>query len=170
MKKFIFEQICKFFPSQVENLRSISFSKGQNTSNNEQISLRKSYQTTELSLFVGQPVIIISNEWENPIIGFGHSIEFITKAQNPVLLVEDALTGDVFMTMGKPFVFTQQRFDAIMKLTPFELGSLLYSNAYFDCTFEKAKRGHRDTHEELLQKLKNVQFFEKVEQIVKVED
>lgn len=74
--------------------------------------------TAEFS--VGTPVICISNEWEDPVIGFVSHIEYITKARNPVPVVMDYLSGQELMVMGVVYDFTRQRLDAFLKLAPYE--------------------------------------------------
>jgi len=125
---------------------------------------KREFTKAELQLFVGKPVISISNEWDNPIIGEGLEIIEITKSKNPKLVIRDFLTGDeVFPMGGHIFIYTEQRFNAIMKLDPFELCSLLYSNTFFDNTFEKVKSGKRDNKNVILQKLTDEGFFSLVD-------
>lgn len=79
--------------------------------------------TAEFS--VGTPVICISNEWEDPVIGFVSHIEYITKARNPVPVVMDYLSGQELMVMGAVYDFTRQRLDAFMRLNPYERWSMV---------------------------------------------
>lgn len=113
-----------------------------------------------LSNFIGKPVICISNEWENPVIGFGTQIQLITKAQNPVLVVHDYVTGQDLIVMGKVFVYTSQRFNTLMKLTPFELMSFVYSN--YEDDIHKDVKSERETKTVIIGKLIASGFFIKL--------
>lgn len=78
-----------------------------------------------IETLMNKKVICISNEWENPLIGTVVGIEFITQAQNPVPIVRCAITGKDILTLSKVMAFTMQRFEALMKLTPYERWCLI---------------------------------------------
>lgn len=83
---------------------------------------------------VGVPVIAISNEWANPVIGRVIRPVPISKSGDCVPQIYDVISGQPVIAMGKVIPFTMQRFEALFKLDPNERCSLLYS--YTNC-FEK---------------------------------
>lgn len=110
--------------------------------------------------FVGKPVISFSNEWENPIIGFCTEITFITKAQNPVLMVKDYLTGETLMVLGKTFIYTEERFNAVMKLSPWELLGIAFSYPWAEASNATRKKiGVTDTPVVVREKLEESGFY-----------
>lgn len=116
-------------------------------------------EVSELDMFVGKPVICISNEWETPIIGLATRIDFISQAQNPVLCVLNYLDVKEYLVLGKTFFFTTQRFDALFKLSPFELCSFIYGR-YLQEDFDKEKSGELLTKEKVVNLLDVNGFYE----------
>lgn len=123
------------------------------------------YQQMELEHFVGKPIITISNEWETPTIGFAKSVMSITKANTPVLLIQSYLDGQEYIVLGKCFVYTEQRFDALFKINPFELCSFIY-DSYIE-VFDKPKYQQLLDKEEVIELLKAHGFYERLEEYEK---
>lgn len=95
---------------------------------NEEYEKRRSYELAELQSFVGKPVICFSNEVQAPTIGFGERVEFITRAQNPVLIVSDYITYQEVMVMGQVREYTDQLLQAAFTVDPNVLIALLFKN------------------------------------------
>lgn len=93
---------------------------GMTVQRERDIQQREEYKLADMKMMIGKPVIGISNEWENPVIGTVIGIEFITQAQQPIPIVRCAITGKEFITFSKVMPFTMQRFEALMKLNPYE--------------------------------------------------
>ena len=111
----------------------------------------------ELMTYVNKPVIIVSNEWQDLQIGFGVSVDFITKSNVPALVVKSYLTGEEFITFGNIFHYTTQRFNALMALDPFERWCLIQDS---EETFTKARiQPLLSSKKEILNKLKMNGFF-----------
>jgi hypothetical protein len=108
--------IKRFFSKAIETQAVELFNKWKDAEQAEKD--RSNRQIAEFS--VGTPVICISNEWDDPVVGFVTHIEYITKAQNPVPVVMDYLSGREVMVMGAVYDFTDQRLDAFLKLAPYE--------------------------------------------------
>ena len=84
----------------------------------------------EMETHVGKPIIVIGNNWDNPLIGVGIKIDLITQGNCPILVVKDYITDQEYITFGKIFHYTQQRFEAIMKLDPNERWALISDNRH----------------------------------------
>lgn len=93
---------------------------------------REKIEVDQLRCLMNKPIIGISNEWENPLIGTVIDIEFITKAKNPVPVIRCAVTGKDFVSLCKVMPFTMQRFEAVMKLTPYERWCLIDDQNEFE--------------------------------------
>lgn len=108
--------IKHFFGKAIETQAIEMFNKWKDSALAEKAHSER--QIAEFS--VGTPVICISNEWKDPVIGFVSQIEYITQAKNPVPVVMDYLSDRELMVMGAVYDFTFQRLDAFLKLAPHE--------------------------------------------------
>jgi len=156
MKTQLFKLFSTFFKKEMQAISTHSVE----IYKQEEKNRRREFDYAELEIMVGHRVIAISNEWENPLIGVATSIVEITQAKNPRLVIKDYLTGQELVPFGKVYIFTEQRLNAILTLDPFELCSLLYTNFYYDCTYEKKMRSHRDSADIIRSKLQKSGFFE----------
>lgn len=161
----IFKAFTKIFSKKIENFIEKTKNEGRQEEKDYRDEQKKKCLLNELELMIGKPVISISNEWNNPTIGFGKRIEFITRAKIPVLIIEDYVSGNDMMVLSVPFYFSEQRFNAFAKLDPFELCSIVFKNSAWMEPFEKEKSGTFDGYDVLLEKLKKTDFFERIEKI-----
>lgn len=136
------------------------FNAGYDHRSNQQLDTFKKCKLSEVQIYVNKPVICISNEVDNPIIGFGARVEFVSKAQNPILMVRDYVTNEDFGIMGKTFAYTTQRFDAIFKLEKNELISLMFDS---DQTFNKKPLEEILSKDEIVARLEENGFYKLLE-------
>ncbi len=80
----------------------------------------------ELEEHLGKLVICLSNEIENLTVGYGKEIQYITQAQDPVLIVHDIVRNEDVMILGIVFNYTEQKFHALNRLDANERISLFY--------------------------------------------
>lgn len=91
-----------------------------------------------LSVFIGEFVMVVSNEHENPLIGKAIGIDTIGFDNSSyVLIVENILTGEVVPTLGHIMIFSWQKFDALHKMTFDERIALIFGR-YTDETIKKS--------------------------------
>lgn len=124
---------------------------------------KKKCLLNELELMIGKPVISISNEWSNPVIGFGKRVDLITMAKTPVLIIEDYVSGEDILSFSVPFYFSEQRLFALSKLDPFEICSIIYKNSSWMEPFEKVKSDVFDGYDVIINRLKQTDFFARAE-------
>lgn len=160
---FLFKAFSKFFSQEINDMVNKAKNDAKNEERNYREEQRKHCQFIELSMMIGKPVISISNEWDNPIVGFGKRIEFITKAETPVLIIEDYVSGEDVLVLSTPFYFSEQRFNALSKLDPFEICSIIFRNSAWMEPFEKVKSGVFDGYDVIFEKLKSTDFYERAE-------
>lgn len=162
MKKIIFILIQKLFAKQLSQLDNESYNRGYNEHIDKiRLDKRKS-ELFEMQEMVGKPVICVSNEWEDPVIGFAQEIIYITQAKQPMLVIKDYLTMNENMSFGKVFAYTDQRFKALFKLDPFERCSLIYTNFYHEEEFVKNKIGVIHTLEQVAEILNKNGFYSRL--------
>lgn len=92
----------------------------------EQEERAREINVMELSGYIGKPVICVSNENRNPMVGIGKEVVLITQGQCPMLIVEDVVTGEQLMPFGVLFAYTEQKFDALNNMDPQARIALLY--------------------------------------------
>ncbi len=83
----------------------------------------------ELEENLGKLVICVSNEIQNVTVGYGKEIQFITQAQQPMLIVHDIVNNCEIMPFGIVFKYTEQKFNALNKLEPNERIAILYNKS-----------------------------------------
>ena len=161
MKKYLFSLFQKHFAPEIKVLENTAFSQGYHKHMDDSRAERKHIECMEMQSLIDKPVICVSNEWDTPVIGFVSRVDLITRNQDPVLIVWDEITNEEVLVMGKTYIFTLQRFEAIMKLDPFEACSLIYNSFYEDGEWVKNKLSVRLSRDEIIQKLQKNDFFAK---------
>jgi len=114
---------------------------------------------------VNKPVIAVGNDWSNPVIGIGLEVVGISKANNPRLVIKDYVTGEEVMPFGAVMGYNETRFDAIMKLTPAEITSLVYRHSTPQTNVSDEQKEKRDSREVILEKLTTNGFFEAIKNL-----
>lgn len=114
----------------------------------------------QADMLLGRPVIAVSNEWCNPVIGFVTKIEEVSKGNNPIPVIHDYIENYEVLSMGVVRFYSDQLFDVMMRLTPFERWAVVTdTHSHFDYT--KVKRESILTRYEIQQKLTDNGFFER---------
>lgn len=137
----------------IERIRSKAFQQGQEKARRSFEEHRLATQRQDMERFVGMPVILITNEWENPVIGVGQSVESFGENQLFLLWIKDYLTGDLVTGTGPLMAYTPQRLNAILSLDPFQLWSLTGQLDQCCTEYDKAHSGERWTEDEILETL-----------------
>lgn len=125
-------------------------------------------------LRIGDPIIVVGNEWENLIVGFVVDVDLITAAQQPAFIVKDYLSGTTCMTFGEVIDFSNQRLNALLKLDPFERWSLISKMGHHNHS-SFSKKQLEDSSERLLSEaevhdcLRRTTFFEDFEAFLEKE-
>lgn len=161
---FLYSIFEKMFQKEIKQKINIEKANALEAYREAKHKENKQFKLFDMETLLGKPVISISNEWDNPIVGFVTNIEFLSKAQNPTFVIQDYVSNEKVIVMGITYGYTEQRFNALMKLDPFETCSLIYQN-YCSTSlnpFEKNKSGIRESKEMIIQKLKENGFYQKL--------
>lgn len=78
----------------------------------------KTAKETQLEQFIGHPLICISAECENLTVGIGKKIVFMTKGNEPYLIVDDIVRKKEIIPTGLLIRFTMQKFDILNRIEP----------------------------------------------------
>lgn len=147
MREVMYKLFSKLFDERIEAelVRAINVSKELERKK------RSDHDIANLEFYVNKPVIVISNEIDNPVIGFGQRVQLITLAQTPVLIVKDYVSGEERMCLSNPYFYSEQLFHLVMDSDRNALNALLYTNRYTDTPFCK------NTSEPILNKNEMIQ-------------
>lgn len=118
----------------------------------------------EVASCVGAPVIIVPNEWGNPVVGFGKEIMEI--GSSAVLVVENYLTGEDVVCGGVRMDYSRQKLEALLKLDPYERWAVLAVNTVGHENYDKPKSGKAWGKEQIIDKLESSGFFNRVREFL----
>lgn len=109
---------------------------------------KKIYEATreyrrETLFSVGNKVIVIPNEWSDPLVGFIEGFLETKNGPSDVPVVKDLLTDKLYNAFGLVIPYSPEILEALLKLDPFERYSLATSQTSAsanDYVFGKQKR------------------------------
>lgn len=117
-----------------------------------------------LDYLVGQPVIGITNTWENLLVGFCTGVESIASNGARLPIVHDYVRDETFITFCTLLPYTEQRFKALCKLDPFERWVLVNTLADEAHGVEKDQSTSILSENALTVLLQNNGFFSKLKE------
>ncbi len=124
--KIISSLISAMFTKQIQQLAQSKY--------NEFLRLedeRREQTRRDIAEFaVGTPVIAVSNQWSNLVVGFVLRVEYVTASMCPVPVVMDYISGQELLCFSVIYDFTQQRLGAFMKLDPYERWVMAYKDGF----------------------------------------
>lgn len=80
----------------------------------------------ELIKFIGAPLVYVSDQNENPAVGFGLRVEEDRQLGRPVLIIHDYISDREKRAETKPYPYTSQIFQAVFSLNRNTLIALLH--------------------------------------------
>ena len=128
---------------------------------------RAQFHHEELSRCINAPVIIVPNEWDNPVIGFGASIMEV--GSSSVLVVKNYLSMEEVVCGGVRMDFSLQRLEVALTLDPYQLWAITAHNSVGHSDFDKPKSGQRWSREKILSTLTENGFFKRWEKFLQAE-
>lgn len=158
LKKKIFSKVQSVFANEIFQMTQAAVQADQKDRGDRE----KAVQHATYHEMIGKPVIAVGNDWSNPIIGIGLEVVLITQANQPHLVIHDYLTGQEFMPFGAVMYYDETRFEAIMKLNPFEVASLVYRLHTAESPVNVEQEGKRDSREVIIEKLTKNGFFDAI--------
>jgi hypothetical protein len=157
IKEKVFLTFQTLFPAEMYQMSQAAV----NAAEQERRERENAIDHVAYEVLVGKPVIAVGNDWSNPVIGMGLFVQGISKANRPHLVIKDYVSGEEVMPFGAVMEYNDTRFEAIMKLTPAEITSLVYRHSTPQAVREDQKE-QRDSRDVILQKLTANGFFDTI--------
>jgi hypothetical protein len=157
IKEKVFLTFQTLFPAEMYQMSQAAV----NAAEQERRERENAIDHVAYEVLVGKPVIAVGNDWSNPVIGMGLFVQGISKANRPHLVIKDYVSGEEVMPFGAVMEYNDTRFEAIMKLTPAEITSLVYRHSTPQAVREDQKE-QRDSRDVILQKLTANGFFDAI--------
>lgn len=109
----------------------------------------------------GKKIIYCSNEWTDPLFGTVVGSQLVTQSQQPMLVVECALTGQAFLIHPNSYYHADKKMvECILKLNPFERWNMSSTQCHRSNIWEKSyPNGVITPSCKLLEMLKQVGFI-----------
>lgn len=160
IKEKVFLTFQALFPAEMYQMSQAAVT----ASEKERRGREDVIERAALEVLIGKPVIAVGNDWSNPVIGVGIAIQDVSKAKRPHLVIKDYISGEEVMPFGAVMEYNETRFEALMKLTPAEITSLVYRHSTPQAVRDYQKE-QRDSREIILQKLTTNGFFEAIKNL-----
>jgi hypothetical protein len=157
IKEKVFLTFQTLFPAEIYQMSQAAVK----AADQERRERENAFEHVVFQELVNKPVIAVGNDWSNPVIGIGLEVQGVSKANRPHLVIKDYVSGEEVMPYGAVMEYNETRFDAIMKLTPAEITSLVYRYSTPQ-TVREDQKDKRDSREVILQKLTTNGFFDAI--------
>ena len=119
------------------------------------LSKFRSKKISSFHPFINRAVISIPDEWINPYIGLCTDVK-----NDDEFHIRDFVSGAEVVSKYKTFLFTEQRFQTVIKTDRFDLCSLLYPEQFKDTEFKKKKEIYLLKPHEINNRLRSNGFWE----------
>lgn len=153
LKERLFQWLLKRCPEQIEYLAEQALRKLEAIDRARVDSSRFELVYKQ----IGKPCIYVSNEWGNPVVGYGVKVEDFGRTE-AWLVVHDYISGQDVIPFGKRLDYNPQRLELVLNLTPWELCELLHDHT--EGFQDKPKLNVRDSATALMERLTTNGFFE----------
>ena len=107
------------------------------------------------NILVNKPVISVPDNWSDIIIGI-----CIECTEDGFYVIRDFISGEEVKVNYLTYIFTEQRFQLLLKNDRFDLCSVLYPDEFMDSEFKKEKDVYLLKPHEINNKLKANGFWE----------
>lgn len=176
MNKLEFTMIKKILLNWLKNdinkLTTDAFNKGKTSQKLIDTQRRAEFSRIESDEMLGKPVIILVNEWTNPVVGELVGCHY--KDENsyaPLYEVYNYLTNENSFSLSKPMAFSVQKLHALGKMNPDEIVALFYEGKDRFYTYRKNREENFYTSfDDWMEKLSANGFFEKFGEFLENEE
>lgn len=162
MKQYLYNCFRKLFAEQIARELDNAKRSGFHEQREYERKLKHESDFVTLKSYVGSAVICLSNEVQVPVIGIGKRIELVTQAMQPILVVQDYVTGQEQFIFGNTYFYTPQLFNMLFNVDTNALIALLYSARYSDSeVFKKPIEGFSFDKGAVVEQLQKTGFYDK---------
>lgn len=126
----------------------------------DELHAKKKASSEELiRSLINKPVLVVSNVWENPVIGQVIGIEFITTANEPVPVVLDYITQKELICLGHFQPCTKEKLPIFISMTPSQRWYMMADRASFNTFGPTENTSPILTADEIVEKLDKSGFM-----------
>lgn len=160
----MWESILKMFGlttvSHFNSGISLAIENAQRDCLHDRLKAKNKSKMLELTEHIGKPVIGINNEWCSLEVGELMRLEQFGNPESMAFpVIKNYLTGDSLINFGKTLPYSEELFDAMLKLTPYERWNICVNQARVNWNKPKKDKLYAD-HECLLkEKLVSLGFY-----------
>lgn len=119
----------------------------------------KAINEKSIRSLIGKPVLVVSNNWEDPVIGQVIGVEFITAANEPVPVVFDYIRQEKFICFGHVQPCTREKLPMFISMTPSQRWYMMADRASFSKFEPTENTPPLLTEHEIIEKLGKTGFM-----------
>lgn len=151
-----------------KKLSELELKKSHDAGYNKAREEAQAIRYNKMKSYSDAPIIVVPNEWSNPIVGFAKKIE-VKASNNYVLLIDNYLSEPIqeVISNGIPMHYSAQRLEVVLSLDPYQLFAIAGHEYHGRGNFDRPKLGVRWDKERCMEVLKSNDFFERLEKFKK---
>ncbi len=155
--------LLKWLKNDINEMTTEAFNKGQVSQKIMETQRRAEFSRIENKEMIGKPVIILVNEWTNPVVGELVACHYKDEnSYSPLYEVRNYLTNESSFSLSKPMAFSMQKLHALGKIAPDEIVALFYEGKDRFYTYRKNREENFYTgFDDWMEKLSVNGFFDK---------
>lgn len=130
--------LLKLLSKDIEKMTTVAFNNGQMTEKMQDRQNRAKFARIAIEDMIGKPVIILVNEWSNPVVGELIAAHFKNEDSiHPLYEVQNYITGEATCSLCAPLAFSMQKLQALGKMDPDEMVALFHEGKDRFYTYHK---------------------------------
>ena len=157
----IFNLIKKYFKKDIDLLVRMQVRAQQQKARETESKRHTHAAVISLQQYIGKAVMYFPNEISNPVIGIGKEIVYITKANQPCLVVKDYISNQDMSFFGSPIFYHPMTLRSIMELDDHSRIAILH-RLNPDHIMNKEPLEDILTYTQALERLQVNGFFDKI--------
>ena len=99
IKNFIANSFNFYTEDQLNSVKKQQFLAGIREQEKRQDQLKTQCETTAIEVNFGKPIIHITNEWDDPVVGVVIGVEFFTLSKRPIAKVFDFVSNSRYLKL-----------------------------------------------------------------------
>lgn len=158
--------LMKFLKNEIAKEKQVAVNEAVKKAIAERRENEANFRRVVHESYKGKPIIILTNEWNNPIIGEVIDLEY-GNGNNPWYVCQDYISGEVCCCLSEPKAFSMQKLQILGKLNPDEICAMYFEGVSYHSTFRKLQSYGKENpnkftgYEDWMENLTKNGFFER---------